>query len=100
MLIGCKNVSDDEYLPKSDLEEYHVNREFYQPLDALDIKKTSQTWIALVRCDSKYGIKMRFYKWRKNKGDDTWKVDLAKMDVDAWNMEHITKFLDKYKNEK
>ena len=37
------------YLPKSDLDEYHVNREFYQPIDALDIKKTNQTWIAIIR---------------------------------------------------
>ena len=29
------------YLPKSDLDEYHVNREFYQPIDALNIKITS-----------------------------------------------------------
>ena len=47
------------YLPKSDLDEYHVNREFYQPIDALDIKKTNQTWIAILKCDSKYGVKTR-----------------------------------------
>ena len=86
------------YLPKSDLDEYHVNREFYQPIDALDIKKTTQTWIAILRCDSKYGAKTRFYKWKKNRNDVEWKVDYARMDMDGWNMVHVQKFLEKYQN--
>jgi len=86
---------DDIYLPKSDLDDYPVNREFYQPIDALDIKKTSQTWIAIVKCDSKYGMKMRFYKWKKNKDGVKWNVDWARMDIDRWDMERITKFLAK-----
>jgi len=86
------------YLPKSDLDEYHVNRDFYQPIDALDIKKTTQTWIAILRCDSKYGVKTRFYKWKKNRNDVEWKVDYARMDIDTWNMEHVQKFLEKYQN--
>ena len=48
---------DDVFLPKSDLDEYPISREYYTPLDAVDIKKTSQSWIALVWCDSKYGKK-------------------------------------------
>ena len=86
------------YLPKSDLDEYHVNREFYQPIDALDIKKTNQTWIAILRCDSKYGVKNRFYKWKKSRYDVKWKVDYARMDMDTWNIEHVQKFLEKYQN--
>ena len=86
------------YLPKSDLDEYHVNRDFYQPIDALDIKKTTQTWIAILRCDSKYGVKTRFYKWKKNRNDVEWKVDYARMDMDGWNMVHVQKFLEKYQN--
>ena len=87
---------EDVFLPKSDLEEYKINRDYYEPLDALDIKKTSQTWIALVRCDSKYGKKMRFYKWRKMKDSVEWKVDSARMDITGWNMTNIQKFLSKY----
>ena len=52
---------DDVFLPKTDLDNYPVNRDFYEPKDALDIKKTNQTWMALVKCDSKYGMKTRFY---------------------------------------
>jgi len=87
---------DDEiYLPKSDLDDYPLKRDFYQPIDALDIKKTSQTWIALVKCDSKYGVKMRFYKWKKNKDEVMWHVAWARMDIDDWDMNRITKFLAK-----
>ena len=45
---------DDVYLPKSNLEDYPVNREFYKPIDALDVKKTNQTWETFVKCDSQY----------------------------------------------
>lgn len=86
---------DEIYLPKSDLDDYPVNRDFYQPIDALDIKKTSQTWIAIVKCDSKYGVKMRLYKWKKKKDDVKWHVDYARMDIDEWDMERITIFLAK-----
>jgi len=74
---------DEIYLPKSDLDDYPVNRDFYQPIDALDIKKTSQTWIAIIKCDSKYGMKMRFYKWKKKKDSVKWNVDYARMDIDG-----------------
>lgn len=87
---------DDEiYLPKSNLDDYPLNRDFYQPIDALDIKKTNQTWIAIVKCDSKYGVKMRFYKWKKNKDGVKWNVDYARMDIDEWDMNRITMFLAK-----
>lgn len=87
---------DDEiYLPKSNLDDYPLNRDFYQPIDALDIKKINQTWIAIVKCDSKYGVKMRFYKWKKNKDGVKWNVDYARMDIDEWDMNRITMFLAK-----
>ena len=89
------SADDDVFLPKSELDDYPVNKDFYQVLDALDIKKTKQTWIALLKCDSKYGIKMRFYKWKWKQNDGKWGVDWARMDVDGWNMEHINAFLTK-----
>ena len=88
-------VEDYTYIPKSNLEDYPVNKEFYKVLDALDIKKTKQTWIALLKCDSKYGIKTRFYKWKWKQNDGKWGVDWARMDIDGWNMDHIQKFLSK-----
>ena len=89
------SADDDVFLPKSELDDYPVNKDFYQVLDALDIKKTKQTWIALLKCDSKYGIKMRFYKWKWKQDAGKWGVDWARMDVDGWNMEHINAFLAK-----
>ena len=86
---------DEVFLPKSDLDEYPLNRDYYIPKDALDIKKTSQTWIAILKCESKYGDKTRFYKWKKNKDGVKWNVDYARMDIDGWNMSHINAFLAK-----
>ena len=85
---------DDAYLPKSNLEDYPVNREFYKPIDALDVKKTNQTWEAFVKCDSEHGIKMRFYRWKKEKNAVNWAVN-ARFDVDHWNLENIIRFLTK-----
>ena len=92
---GYSDEDDDVYLPKSNLEDYPVNREFYKPIDALDVKKTNQTWEAFVKCDSQYGIKMRFYRFKKKKDAVEWKVDSARFDVAGWNMENIIKFLTK-----
>ena len=41
MCTGSGKI-EDVFLPKSDLEEYKVNRDYYEPLDALDIKKTNE----------------------------------------------------------
>ena len=90
-----KNNEDDVYLPKSNLEDYPVNRDYYVPKDALDVKKTSETWEAFVKCDSQYGLKIRFYRWKKRKDGGEWKVSLANFDVPNWDMDKIIKFLAK-----
>ena len=43
---------DEVFLPKSELDDYPINRDYYTPLDAVDIKKTSQSWIAFLYCES------------------------------------------------
>ena len=91
---GYSDEDEDVNLPKSDLEDYSIKRDYYQPVDALDVKKTSQTWEAFVKCDSNYGIKMRFYRWKKEKNAVNWAVN-ARFDVDHWNLENIIKFLTK-----
>ena len=77
------------------MEDYSIKRDYYQPIDALDVKKTNQTWEAFVKCDSKYGIKMRFYRWKKEKNAVDWKVSWANFDVDGLALENIIKFLTK-----
>jgi len=86
---------DELYLPKSNLDDYPVNRDFFHPLDALDIHKTKQTWVALILVESKHGNKIRLYKWRWNESANKWSVDLARMDINNWNMKHIALFLEK-----
>ena len=88
----------DKYLPKSELDKYPINRDFYEPVDALDIHKTKKTWIALIAVQSKFGRKIRFYKWRWNENQNKWSVDWARMDIDNWNMENISLFLQRQKN--
>lgn len=92
---GYSDEDEDVNLPKSDLEDYSIKRDYYQPVDALDVKKTSQTWEAFVKCDSNYGIKMRFYRWKKDKNGVDWKVSGANFDVDGWNIDRIKRFLEK-----
>ena len=69
------------------------------PLDALDIKKTKQSWVALLYCDSTkgYGTSYRLYMWRNLKGQSTWKVALCNFDIDdnillLENLQRIIKF--------
>ena len=102
----CACNEDDVFLPKSELDEYPINREYYTPLDAVDIKKTSQSWIALLYCDSvKYGDKsFRFYMWRKPKGGGAWKTALCNFPADnnfalPANLQRMTKFIKKYRSE-
>ena len=90
----CGYPDDDLYLPKSNLGDMKIKRDYYQPIDALDLKKTNQTWEAFVKCDSEHGIKMRFYRWKKGKNDVDWSVN-ARFDVDHWNLENIIRFLTK-----
>ena len=99
-------VDDDLFLPKSDLDEYPINREYYTPLDAVDIKKTSQSWIALLYCDNvKYGGKtFRFHMWRKSKGSSKWGAAWCNFPADNNvtefdNLRRIIKFVKKYKTE-
>ena len=96
---------DDVFLPKSDLEDYPINRDFYTPLDALDLKKTTQSWIALLYCESTqgHGTSYRFYIWRNFKGQSTWKVALCNFPADdsimmKENLQRILKFKQKVRN--
>lgn len=97
---------DDIFLPKSNLDEYPLNRNYFTPLDAVDIKKTSQSLIALLYCDSVegYGKTFRFYMWRKRKDVNHWwnvncnfpaDDNIAMFD----NLRHMIKFVKKYKGQ-
>ena len=97
---------DDIFLPKSDLDEYPITRESYIPLDAVDIKKTSQSWIALLYCENvKYPAKtFRFHMWRKSKGGGKWSAAWCNFPADNNvtefdNLRRIIKFVKKYKTE-
>ena len=59
-MCSSNDSIEDVILTKSDLEDYPINRDFYTPLDALDLKKTTQSWIALLYCESVkgYGTKL------------------------------------------
>tara|TARA_B110000438_G_C15797690_1_gene643612 strand:+ start:328 stop:642 length:315 start_codon:yes stop_codon:yes gene_type:complete len=99
------DLVEDVFLPTSDLDEYPISREYYTPLDALDIKKTKQTWIALLYCDSTkgYGTSYRLYTWRNFKGQSTWKVALCNISIDdnilmPDNLKRIMKFKQKVRN--
>ena len=90
---------DDVFLPKSNLDTYPINRDYYTPLDALDIKKTTQSWIALLYCESTkgYGTSYRLYMWRNLKGQSTWKAALCNFPADdnimmPLNLQRILKF--------
>ena len=90
---------EDVFLPKSDLDTYPINRDYYVPLDALDIKKTKQSWIALLYCDSTrgYGTSYRLYMWRKLNDQSTCKVTLCNFNIDdnillSDNLQRIIKF--------
>jgi hypothetical protein len=90
---------DDVFLPKSNLDTYPINRDYYTPLDALDIKKTTQSWIALLYCESTkgYGTSYRLYMWRNLKGQSTWKAALCNFSADdnimmPLNLQRILKF--------
>mgnify|MGYP000070003889 FL=1 len=102
----CACNEDDVFLPKSELDEYPINREYYTPLDAVDIKKTSQSWIALLYCDSVkgYGKSFRLYMWRKPKTGGDWKPALCNFPADnniamPVNLQRMIKFVKKYKSE-
>ena len=96
---------DDLFLPKSELDDYPINREYYTPLDAVDIKKTSQSWIALLYCDNvKYGGKtFRFHMWRKSKAGNWYTADCNVPSDDniamPVNLQRMTKFIKKYRSE-
>ena len=97
---------DDIFLPKSDLDEYPLNRDFYVPLDAVDIKKTSQSWIALLYCENVkgYGKSFRLYMWRKPKGGGDWQNAYCNFPAgdnvtEFDNLRRIIKFVKKYKTE-
>jgi len=97
---------DDIFLPKSDLDEYPITREFYTPLDAVDIKKTSQSWIALLYCENvKYPAKtFRFHMWRKPKGGGKWSPASCNFPADnniamLVNLQRMIKFVKKYRSE-
>ena len=103
-LVNCPMCSsedsvDDVFLPKSNLDTYPINRDYYTPLDALDIKKTTQSWIALLYCESTkgYGTSYRLYMWRNLKGQSTWKAALCNFPADdnimmPLNLQRILKF--------
>ena len=108
-LVNCPLCSspdsiDDVFLPKSDLELYPLNREYYTPLDALDIKKTSQSWISLLYCESVkgYGKSFRFYMWRMNESEGKWRAALCNFPADnnitmPNNLQRMLKFIEKYR---
>ena len=97
---------DDVFLPKSDLDDYPITRSEYTPLDAVDIKKTSQSWIALLYCESVkgYGKTFRFHMWRKPKAGGAWYVSRCNFPADnnfalPANLQRMTKFIKKYRSE-
>ena len=110
-LVDCvmcegKGQLDDVFLPSSDLEDYKINREYYTPIDALDIKKTRESWIALVYCDSVkgYGKSFRLYMWRIRKGEKIWKLSLCNFPADnniamPINIQRMLKFIRKYRSD-
>ena len=106
--IMCKGSGkiEDVFLPKSDLEEYKINRDYYEPLDALDIKKTRESWIALLYCDSVkgYGKSFRLYMWRMRKGEKIWKLTLCNFPADnniamTVNIQRMLKFIQKHRSD-
>ena len=97
---------DEVFLPKSDLDDYPITRSEYTPLDAVDIKKTSQSWIAFLYCENvKYPAKtFRFYMWRKPKTGGDWKPALCNFPADnniamLVNLQRMIKFVKKYRSE-
>ena len=99
-------LEEDVFLPKSDLDDYPINRDYYTPLDAVDIKKTSQSWIAFLYCENlKFpGKTFRFHIWRKPKGGGAWytaKCNIPSDDNIAMpvNLQRMTKFAKKYRSE-
>ena len=97
---------DDIFLPKSDLEDYKINREYYTPIDALDIKKTRMSWIALLYCQSEkgYGKSFRFYMWRFDEVKKIWKVTWCNFPADdnitmPINIQRMLKFIEKYRSD-
>ena len=97
---------DDVFLPKSDLDDYPINRDYYTPLDAVDIKKTSQSWIAFLYCESVkgYGKTFRFHMWRKPKTGGDWYTAKCNIPADnniamPVNLQRMIKFVKKYKSE-
>ena len=104
--MECVPLEEDVFLPKSDLDDYPINRDYYTPLDAVDIKKTSQSWIALLYCENlKYpGKTFRFHMWRKFKGKDKWTPASCNFPADdnvsmPVNLQRMLKFVKKYKSE-
>ena len=98
-MCSSEDSIDDVFLPKSNLDTYPINRDYYTPLDALDIKKTAQSWIALLYCESTkgYGTSYRLYMWRNLKGQSTWKAALCNFPADdnimmPLNLQRILKF--------
>ena len=98
-MCSSEDSIDDVFLPKSNLDTYPINRDYYTPLDALDIKKTTQSWIALLYCESTkgYGTSYRLYMWRNLKGQSTWKAALCNFPADdnimmPLNLQRILKF--------
>ena len=99
-------LEEDVFLPKSDLDDYPINRDYYTPLDAVDIKKTSQSWIAFLYCESVkgYGKTFRFHMWRKPKGGGKWTPATCNFPADnniamPANLQRMTKFIKKYRSE-
>ena len=101
-----KTELEDVFLPKSDLDDYKINREYYTPIDALDIKKTRESWIALLYCDSVkgYGKSFRLYMWRMRKGEKIWKLTLCNFPADnnmamPINIQRVLKFIQKHRSD-
>jgi len=99
---------DEVFLPKSDLDDYPRTgwQELYTLLDAVDIKKTSQSWIALLYCESVkgYGKTFRFHMWRKSKDGGAWWVAKCNFPADnniamLVNLQRMIKFVKKYRSE-
>ena len=105
MCTGSGKI-EDVFLPKSDLDDYKINREYYTPIDALDIKKTRESWIALLYCDSVkgYGKSFRLYMWRMRKGEKIWKLTLCNFPADnnmamPINIQRVLKFIQKHRSD-
>ena len=97
---------DEVFLPKSELDDYPINRDYYTPLDAVDIKKTSQSWIAFLYCESVkgYGKSFRLHMWRKPKSGGAWYVAQCNFPADnniamLVNLQRMIKFVKKYRSE-